>query len=277
MLGILLLLGLVLGGCASTSTDGPPGSPEALPTGLVGPVAPTPGPGALRYVALGDSYTYGDGVRQADRWPNQLARILRPDLDIELAANLSGRSTATQELIGDQLPQLMELRPQFVSVQVGVNDAIFDTPPETYSSNMARILDSVLGLVPADRVVVVTTPDFTLTPERQPFDTRGSRSGSVSGGSTSCYGRRRRRGASRSWTSRPSATACRWTHRSSRRDGLHPSGKQYAGWADLIAERVRQLFVAMPGSPGTSGSPSVEGSGPVAASPAGGPAGSVSP
>ena len=25
-------------------------------------------------------------------------------------------------------------------------------------------------------------------------------------------------------------------------DGVHPSGKQYAGWADLVAERVRRLF-----------------------------------
>ena len=85
-------------------------------------MAPTPGPGALRYVALGDSYTFGDGVQQADRWPNQLVRILRPDLDIDIAANLSGRSTATQRPHQDQLPQLVELRPQFVSVQVGAND-----------------------------------------------------------------------------------------------------------------------------------------------------------
>ena len=53
----------------------------------------------------GDSYTFGDGVQQSDRWPNQLVRILRPDLDLDIVANLSGRSTATQDLIEDQLPR----------------------------------------------------------------------------------------------------------------------------------------------------------------------------
>ena len=86
----------LLAGCTSTGSNGPDGSAQPLPTGLVGPVAPTVGPGALRYVALGDSYTFGDGVKQSDRWPNQLVRILRPDLDLDIVANLSGRSTATQ-------------------------------------------------------------------------------------------------------------------------------------------------------------------------------------
>ena len=31
---------------------------------------------ALRYVALGDSYTIGTSVGEEDRWPNQLVRRL---------------------------------------------------------------------------------------------------------------------------------------------------------------------------------------------------------
>jgi lysophospholipase L1-like esterase len=273
---ILLLCSLLLLGCASTATEGPAGSPEALPTGLVGPVAPTAGPGALRYVALGDSYTYGDGVQQADRWPNQLARILRPDLDIEVAANLSGRSTATQQLISDQLPKLVELRPQFVSVQVGFIDAIFDTPPDSYAANMAVILDTVLGLVPADRAVVITTPDFTLIPanriqyEGTPIRARIQRFNQLLRDAAS------ERGIavvdisaiSERVPDDPTLVAS---------DGKHPSGKQYAGWADLIAERVRQLFATTPGSDDASPSPSPAGSRKVPASPAGGSGGSVSP
>ena len=278
MLGLLLLLLLILllGGCTSTAGDGPADSLEVLPTGLVGPVAPTPGPGALRYVALGDSLTYGVGVQQADRWPNQLARILRPDLDIELAANLSGRSTATQQLISDQLPQLTELRPQFVSVQVGANDAIFDTPPDTYAANMAEILDTVLGLVPADRAVAVTTPDFTLIPyygilyEGTPVRERIQRFNQLLREAAEV------RGIpvvdispiSERVPDDPSLVAA---------DGKHPSGKQYAGWADLIAERVRRLFAPPPGSPGASASPLMEETPGKAASPSGGPTGSVSP
>ncbi len=134
----LLLVPLVASLLAACATRGPgPGaSSDSLPTGLVGPVAPTVGPQALRYIALGDSYTFGDGVRQRDRWSNQLVRILRPELDLDLIANLSSRNTASRDLIEDQLPDLPDLGPQFVSVQVGANDVVFDTPPDAYEANM---------------------------------------------------------------------------------------------------------------------------------------------
>ena len=38
---------------------------------------------AQRYLALGDSYTIGESVAEADRWPNQLAQALgipRPEI-----------------------------------------------------------------------------------------------------------------------------------------------------------------------------------------------------
>ena len=33
----------------------------------------------LRYLALGDSYTIGEAVDEAGRWPMQLARLLRQE------------------------------------------------------------------------------------------------------------------------------------------------------------------------------------------------------
>ena len=132
--GIVLLGILLLAGCTGAGSGGPDGSAEPLPTGLVGPVAPTVGPDALRYVALGDSYTFGDGVNQADRWPNQLVRILRPDLDLDIVANLSARSTATQDLIEAQLPRLGDLEPELVSVQVGGNETYESVCPTRFYS-----------------------------------------------------------------------------------------------------------------------------------------------
>src|SRR5512140_602338 len=37
----------------------------------------TPREGAMRFLALGDSYTIGESVDSAGRWPVQLARALR--------------------------------------------------------------------------------------------------------------------------------------------------------------------------------------------------------
>ncbi len=235
----------LLAGCSVAGSNGAGASAEALPTGLVGPVAPTVGPGALRFVAIGDSYTFGDGVKQADRWPNQLVRILRPDLDMEVAANLSGRSTASRDLIEDQLPQLVELEPQFVSVQVGVNDVVHGTPSETYSTNLAEILDTVLDRVHrADRIVVLTTPDFTLTPMGPPL---------VEDAAVTSARIKELNGLLRDAAAARGIAVVDVSPISDRvgrdpslvaPDGLHPSGKQYAGWADLVAETIRGLYAA---------------------------------
>ena len=129
-------LGLVA--ACTTGGAGPRPSSAALPTGLVGPVAPTVGPQALRYVALGDSYTFGDGVHQMDRWPNQLVRILRPG-PRPRPRRQPGRRGASpaSESSRSSCRELEELEPRFVSVQVGANDVVFDTPPADYAANIA--------------------------------------------------------------------------------------------------------------------------------------------
>ncbi len=243
VLGILAVIG-----CAGVSPYRAGNSLEALPTGLVGPVAPTVGPGALRFVVLGDSYPFGDGVAQADRWPNQLVRILRPDVDMEVAANLAGRTSATAQVIQNQMPQLVQLEPQFVGVQVGANDAIFGTPPDDYAANMATILDTVLERVHRpDRIVVVTTPDFTLTPDGPSLVTDA---GVASVRIRELNGLLREAAASRGIAVVDISPISDRVREDPSLVGLdpvtgrylHPSAKQYAGWADLVATALRRLY-----------------------------------
>jgi lysophospholipase L1-like esterase len=244
-------------GCG-TGRGGPATSIEPLPTGLVGPVAPTVGPEALRYVALGDTYTFGDGVRQVDRWPNQLVRILRPHLDLDLIANLAGRSTASRDVIEDQLPDLRELGPQFVTIQVGANDVCLydEDTPAAYTDNIRQILGTVLTLVGPKRVIVLTAPDFTLTPEAV---------GSCRGDADQQSARIRDLNAIlREVTDERgvamvdvSSVSDRVTQDGSLLgpDGSHPSAKQYAGWADLVAETIHRLFREADGSPAPASAP----------------------
>lgn len=241
---VIGLVSVLLAACGAGGT-GPRVSSDALPTGLVGPVAPTVGPRALRYIAMGDSYTFGDGVRQRDRWPNQLVRILRPELDLDLVANLAGRSIASRDVLDEQVPELRERDPQFVSIQVGANDVCFyrEGTPDAYRENMASILDAVLTLVGPDRVVMLTAPDFTLMPVPP---------GSCAGDGTQ---QAERIGALNDVLKDVAAArgvavvdiapiADRVPIDASLVDatGSHPSAKQYAGWADLVAITVRRLF-----------------------------------
>ena len=256
------MAGLLLVGCSDAPAPSAPLVPSHSVVAVSPPERPTPASaaavrtdeagGLMRYVALGDSYTIGVGVKPRDRWPNQLARVLRPGTDLDVTANLALNGNTTNDVIRRQLPQLDELDPQFVSLLIGVNDVIQNVPEATYRANVGTILDAVLRRVPADRVVTVATPDYTLTPHGADFADPADPSPEVA---------------------RQSATIARFNdilqQESEARgiafvdigaisglvpedpallaqDELHPSGKQYAGWVELIAPLVRQLFAGNP-------------------------------
>ena len=119
----------------------------------------------VRYVALGDSYTIGTSVAVGERWPDQLVAALRPaGPALDLVANLGVNGYTSGDLIRAELPPLAGLRPDLVSVLIGVNDVVQGVPAKAYDRNVERILDEVLRHVPAGRVVAVAVPDYTVTP-----------------------------------------------------------------------------------------------------------------
>lgn len=120
---------------------------------------------ALRYVALGDSYTIGTSVSPAERWPDLLVEALgsRPPT-LRLVANLGVNGYTTRDLIRDELPALRTLEPGFASLLIGVNDVVQGVSPATYETNVATILDALLVHVPADRIFSMAIPDYTVTP-----------------------------------------------------------------------------------------------------------------
>ncbi len=119
----------------------------------------------MRYVALGDSYTIGTSVAPADRWPDQLVRALGPaEPTLQLVANLAVNGFTSADLIRIELPAVAGLEPGFVTVQIGVNDVVRRLPLERYAANIGKILDGLLALLPADRILTVSTPDYTVTP-----------------------------------------------------------------------------------------------------------------
>src|SRR4051794_21487516 len=93
---------------------------------------------ALRYVALGDSYTIGTSVAESDRWPNQLARRLAEGsgaAGLDLVANLGVNGFTSGDVVNVQLPRLAGIRPEFASLLIGVNDVVQGVPTATYGSN----------------------------------------------------------------------------------------------------------------------------------------------
>jgi len=202
----------------------------------------TPGaePGRIRYVALGDSYTIGTSVSEAERWPNQLAARL-PQL--ELVANLGVNGFTTGDVIERELPQLAALRPELVTLLIGVNDVVQGIPEASYRRNVGRILDELVRQLGAERVLVVTTPDYTVTPAGADYGDPARQSAAIRRNNAINAELAAARGImvvdiydlSLGATNDRSLVA---------NDGLHPSGAQYALWVDRIAPAAGELLIA---------------------------------
>ncbi|MEP7361148.1 MAG: SGNH/GDSL hydrolase family protein [Chloroflexota bacterium] len=205
--------------------------------------SPTPSDsvGAIRYVALGDSYTIGTNETEQARWPDQLVGKLAGSVGLDLVANLGVNGYSSFDVIERELPQLDALQPDFVTLLIGVNDVVRGTPADEYRDNLNQIFDFLLDRLAADRIVVVSTPDYTLTPAGNSFgDPLQQRAAITQFNGIElevATGRGIKfvdiSGVANKVAQDPSLVAG---------DGLHPSGRQYAAWVELIAPVVQTLF-----------------------------------
>lgn len=214
---------------------------------LIGSVAcgvttqPSPSVGAaLRYVALGDSYTIGTSVSEAERWPNQLVERLGGQL--ELVANLGVNGYRSGELIAAELPALDGLRPEFVSVQIGVNDVVQGVSEVAYAENVDVILDALLERVPPGRIVAVATPDYTVTPMGATFGDPAQQSAAIARFNDVLGAAADARGIAFVSDIFETSRAAAVDRSLVASDGLHPSGAQYALWVDVIQPVVEALL-----------------------------------
>lgn len=191
--------------------------------------------GEMRFLALGDSYTIGEGVAEEERWPVRLAGMLR-ERGIEVAAP---QIVATTGWTTDELEAGIEReKPEgpyaLVSLLVGVNNQYRGRPLEEYRAHFAALLECAAGFAggEAGRVVVVSIPDWGVTPFAEGRD-RARIAAEIDAFNAAAREIASARGAR--WADvTPASRAAAGDASMHAPDGLHPSGKQYAEWARLV-------------------------------------------
>jgi lysophospholipase L1-like esterase len=126
--------------------------------------------GPHSYLALGDSYTIGQGVATTDRWPVLLAAALRRDGieldDPHLIAQTGWQTTDLQKALDQRCPQGPF---KLVTLQIGVNDQYSRVTVSEFRirfEKLARSAITLAGNAPA-RVVVLSIPDYDYGPSRK--------------------------------------------------------------------------------------------------------------
>jgi lysophospholipase L1-like esterase len=194
-------------------------------------------------VALGDSYTIGTSTRNpAERWPDQLVARLGPEpATLDLVANLGVNGFTSRDVMEVELPQLDALRAEFASLLVGVNDVVQGVPEATFRTNAAAILDDLRRRLAPDRIVVVSTPDYTVTPQGAAYGDPAVQSVAIRRYNEIIRQLADVRGVP--WIDIYDVSLRAHDDRALvADDGLHPSGAHYALWVDRIEPVISRLI-----------------------------------
>lgn len=196
------------------------------------------------FLALGDSYTIGEGVDPAGCWPVQLAARLRA-LGIDMA---EPRIIATTGWTTDELSAAMDaatFAPPYalVTLLAGVNNQYRGRSLDAYRDEFRALLRRAVALAgeSAARVVVVSIPDWGVTPfaAREGRD-RAAIAQAIDSFNAAAHAEAAVAGAH--WADVTSISRTDAARSELVADGLHPSAAQYARWVAAILPAAREAL-----------------------------------
>jgi len=199
---------------------------------------------ALKILALGDSYTIGEGVKQGEIWPVKLGAKLRPEGPAPVLSVIAKTGWTTANL----QRAVLAVQPQtkgpydLVTLLIGVNNQYQGREEAEFREQFVDLLKKSIEYANknAKHVVVVSIPDYSVTPFCEGRD-RAAIAKALDRFNAICKEEAEKAGVvyvditpgSREAAAKPDLLAA---------DGLHPSGKMYAQWADKVFEAVKDEF-----------------------------------
>jgi len=187
----------------------------------------------MRYLALGDSYTIGTGASDdAHSWPSIIAARLGAEL-----TNPAVNGYTTLDLIRDELPHLERVRPDLVTILIGVNDLVQGRTADQYRDSLNGIYDAVARATPK-LVIAVSIPTWSYVPAAAEFG--GAQRVERLTDIFNDVARGEAEARDFGWVDiGPASTSGIGTDGWIAADDLHPGDAQYAAWAEAIWPVVR--------------------------------------
>lgn len=188
-----------------------------------------------KFLALGDSYTIGESVAEQERWPNQLAEKLKIPAPTIIATTGWRTDNLKDAIDAASLKSEYDL----VSLLIGVNNQYQGKPIEVYEREFEELLQMAIKLAKGKKknVFVVSIPDYGFTPFGKPkqekISTELDQYNAINKRIVAKYGVKyfNITEISRKGLEDAELVAD---------DGLHPSGKMYTQWVDLIYNGLKK-------------------------------------
>jgi lysophospholipase L1-like esterase len=194
----------------------------------------------LRFLALGDSYTIGEGVNGEGRWPAQLARALRDGgmsiAEPQIIAKTGWTTSELDAAIDAAAPQGTY---SMVTLLIGVNDQYRGQSVESYRPKFRALLQRAIAFAAgkAGQVIVLSIPDWGVTPFARDRDTAAIRReidafNQANRDEAEAFG-------ARYVDITPETRAAGSDAAMLASDGLHPSAAMYERWVRLVLPVAR--------------------------------------
>jgi lysophospholipase L1-like esterase len=192
------------------------------------------------YLALGDSYTIGEGVELCKSFPYQTIQLLRGQhLSFAAPEIIAKTGWTTAELMNaiEQFHYLSEY--DFVSLLIGVNNQYRGQPPALYESELEQLLVKSISFTGGknNRVFILSIPDYGKTPFGKKLDPAKIEK------EISEFNSLNKKLAQQYHTNYINITSdgnAYYDNEFVAADGLHPSEIEYRRWAEKLKIEMRK-------------------------------------
>jgi lysophospholipase L1-like esterase len=198
------------------------------------------------FLALGDSYTIGEGVALDERWPAQLvARLRNEGIDVDDPQIIATTGWTTDELSAAMDAASFAPPYDLVTLLIGVNNQYRGRPLDEYHAQFHALLQRAIKLAGgnAGHVIVVSIPDWGVTP----FAAREGRDASVAAREIDAFNAAACTEAGSvgaHWVDVTTISRAPGARAELADDGLHPSAAQYARWTEAILPVARGVLMS---------------------------------
>jgi len=197
----------------------------------------------LTYLALGDSYTIGESVKEEERYPVILSKVLnKAQIPIKNPDIIARTGWTTDELISAIEQKNPPNTYDLVSLLIGVNNQYRGYSQETYRKEFEILLKIAIQKAKGNknRVFVLSIPDYGVTPFAKNSDVAKIAKeidafNHINKAISQQYGVKY---FDITPISREAKNNPHWIAE----DHLHPSGLMHQQWVDLIFEEVKAMF-----------------------------------